>query len=224
MRRPAVPVFFAALACAALAFSFPACSSSSGAASNDADTDGATGIQPGQAVGAQCDPTLPQACYNGDPCDTVVCDPVQDPPVCVETVNPGPCVQPVEEGGLFTSDASADTGVVSAAACATSNDCPKVDGATPYVCAYSAFDGCNATGICVVPEPPHLVDGAAEIACGCDGQPVSYVTSDQTAAPVSSPGACVTVPVTKDAGSDAAADAGGGLDAATDAPSDGASE
>jgi hypothetical protein len=149
--------------------------------------------------------------------------------VCIATELPGPCQTETDGGIVFES--GADTGeVVVNAGCSSDFDCPAIpsgiEGGAPtvVVCGFSAFDGCSATGTCVIPEPPLTKDGSVQVACGCDGQPVAYVTTDQTAAPVMSAAPCVpdagvdAGPDAADAGTDATADA---ADASDDAPEDG---
>ena len=101
-----------------------------------------------------------------------------------------------------------------------------------YVCAFSAFSGCQAVGECVLPDPPHLLDGAVQTACGCEGQSVLYVTDQRTSSPVQSPAPCAATVApdsgadagAADAGADSAADTGTPVDAGTDAPPSDASD
>jgi hypothetical protein len=220
MKRTVLSFTLAALMGALL--SVPACNSSSAGSSADAGGDSAIG--PGQIEGAPCDPTLADPCLQA-PCATVRCDPVQL--VCLATPLTGPCGTTLDASFVF--DSGGDSGpIVVVAACNSNADCPPVaslfDGGAPVqrVCGFSAFDGCSASGVCVIPAPPLTQDGAAEIACGCDDQPVAWVTDVQTASPVQSPAPCVGpdsgAPTGIDAASDAPADAT--LDAAADAPFD----
>jgi hypothetical protein len=214
MRRSALA--FAMIASAVIAPIVPACSSTP-AASSDTDAGGDSAIGPGQLVGSPCDPTLSNPCLQA-PCSSVECNPLTG--TCESTPLTGPCQ--VSEDASFDFEAGSDSGTPVSSGCSSDFQCPTIppglDGGTPIVmvCAFSVIDGCGATGICVIPEPPQTTDGAFEIACGCNGQPVTYVTDDQTAAPVSSGVPCAAVGGT-DAGLDAGPDAG---DAGSDAMSD----
>jgi hypothetical protein len=185
----------------------PACSSTQTASSTDAGGDATIGS--GQLLGQPCDPTLSNPCRQA-PCTTVTCDPAQL--ICVGT--PLPICNTTEDSGLVFDSSSGDSGTVVAQGCLNDTDCPPIpaalDGGTPTnrVCAFSAFDGCGAAGVCLVPDPPHTQDGAPQVACGCDDQPVDYVADEYTAAPVQNPAPCVI-----DGGS-------GSVDAAADATPD----
>jgi hypothetical protein len=218
MRRFALALPLAALA--AIAPIAPACSSSP-SETPGADAGEAGAIPPEQLEGKPCNPLLSDPCYPV-PCSVVTCDPVEM--TCEATPIAGPCHPGLEDGGITFEASTVDAPVISSS-CTSDEQCPPIpsllDGAPPtaQVCAFSAFDGCSASGACVVPsDPPLKLDGAVDTACGCNGQPVQYVTDMQTAAPVSSPAPCA-----KDAGTDAATpgpDGGSPTDAAVDAPSD----
>jgi hypothetical protein len=191
-----VPVILV-LASAAFGWIVPACSSSSSAVPPAGDS-GSVG--PNQPKGSACDPSLPNACLPAPPCYTVKCD--EYALICNEEFV-GCSGQ--DDGGYVFETSVVDAHVTPA--CTASYECPhipSIDGSVPidFVCAFSAFAGCNATGTCVAPEPPHLPDGAVATACGCEGEAVPYVTDILTAAPVMSSGPCAP-PVT-DAGHDAA--------------------
>jgi hypothetical protein len=103
-------------------------------------------------------------------------------------------------GGVptFTFDANS--------ACATSADCAK-----GLVCAFAVAGGCGAPGTCIYDdcvEDPECPPLPAHAACGCDGQPVAYVTAAYASAPVASPDACAAGP--HDASLDTGADAPAG--------------
>jgi len=202
----------------------PACSSN-GAVPSGGDA-GDAGIAPNQVAGNPCDPTLSNPCLQGPPCFSVACVEGQaGTDICVETPLGGACIDPLDSGLLY--DADIPDAVVVSSGCASNSDCPPItstttDGAvvvvaTP-VCGFSAFDNCSAVGVCVLAEPPVKPDGAVDTACGCDGQPVSYVTPTLTSAPVQSPTPCIAPVV--DAGTDAGNEADAGADAATDAAQD----
>jgi len=212
MRR--LVVTFAALSAAAFASSMPACSNSSSTASGGDAGDG--GIAPLQLVGQPCDPTLSNPCLQGNPCDVFTCDITQQPPVCAATPLGGPCGTEVGEGGFDFDGGGGEDVVTVGFGCQTSSQCPIIgDGSTlAYVCAFSAFDGCSTSGVCVIPEPPHTIDGAVQTACGCNGESVPYVTDDDTQYPVQSPYPCPP----PDAGTETGPD--GSSDAAPDAPFD----
>jgi hypothetical protein len=209
----------APVALAALAPIVPACSSQTNASSASSDAGEDAAIGPGQLEGAPCDPTLPDPCLQA-PCTVVTCDPGLQ--VCEGTPINGPCR--TTEDASFSFDASDDTGTVVVPSCSGVADCPPIpsslDGGAPTLraCAFSAFDGCNAPGVCVIPDPPHVQDGAVLVACGCDDQPVAYVTDTQTSAPVQSPSACAASSP-GDAGADAAPE--GDAASASDGSSDG---
>ena len=221
MRRFAT--LFALLASASLAPIVPACSSAGETTPNDAGGDAAP-IPPNQLVGMPCDPNLSDPCLPV-PCSTVECDPAQL--ICLSTPIVGPCkVGSEEDASGFSFEASTeDVPVVVVPTCSSNAQCPTIppaiDGGTPTVllCGFSAFDGCSATGTCVYPEAPPLTkDGAVETACGCNGQPVPYITSTDTSAPVKSLVPCSAL-TGEDAGPDAAdAGADASIDAAADAP------
>jgi hypothetical protein len=212
MKRTVFSFTLAALTSASVVV--PACNSSSAGSGTDAGGDAAIG--PGQIEGAPCDPTLADPCLQA-PCATVQCDPAQL--ICVATPLTGPC-NTIQDASFVFDSGGDDGAVVVLAACSSNAECPPIasfiEGGAPIdrVCGFSAFDGCSVAGVCVIPAPPFTQDGAAEIACGCDDQPVAYVTDTQTAAPVQSPAPCV--------GPDAGGSTGG--DAATDAPADATSD
>ncbi len=213
MRRLAFTVLALAVWSLLTAFA-PACSSSGAkAASDSADA----AIPPNQLEGQPCDPTLTSPCYTGPQCFEVACVPGPDggPSTCAETRATDACAPPTQptgdDGGPETS-----SGTI---LCTSDLECPNgfsLDASAPmYVCAFPAFDGCNVTGICMIPSaPPRLVDGGVETACGCDGQPVSYVGDVWTSEPVASPSPCTKADAGVDAAADGAADSGS--DSATD--------
>ena len=192
---------------ASLGVAVPACSSNGAASSPDSGGDGAIG--PDQPVNAPCDPSLASPCLAGSPCYVVTCDPVAM--VCLQSPVQGACSSEVD-GSLFSFDGSVDVATVNAG-CFTNADCSD-----DTVCGFSIIDACTATGRCVFPEPPTFADGGVYMGCGCDEEPVSYVTSTDTSAPVASGSPCV---VSSDAGVDTGADAtaldGAGGDDASDA-------
>jgi len=188
-----VAVVLGVLASGALAafVSLSACSGGGNAASADAS------VGPGQALGAACNSSLADPCApSQSSCAAVLC-------------TDGVCTQFVIDGGPSCS--IADTGAVIippvSALCTSSADC---DGGA--LCGFLASGVCTVTGVCVAPASGTLPTPA----CGCNGQPDPYIASDFTAAPASSPGACV------DAGPDAGQEAGsdGGVDAGSDAASE----
>jgi hypothetical protein len=203
-----VALLYAALAGAALAASAPACSSSSTpSSSNDAGS-----VGPNQGAGKPCDPALASPCLPAPPCYAIKCD--EYAMICDETfVGCGG-----DDGGFQFETGASDA--AKSNNCTSNHDCEYFlpDGAMPVVvvCAYPALGGCAAKGVCVIPEPPYLPDGAVPTACGCGGQEVPYVTGMDTAEPVSSNGPCGSTEV--DAGHDAAIDAE--TDAAPDAPAE----
>ena len=216
------------LAATSLGSLVPACSSKSGVTSADASRDAGDGtdgggISPNQGLGAPCDSTLSNPCLQSPACVSVACVAgANGTGTCVATPLGGAC-EDESDGGLVL-DASIEDASVVAAGCQTNLDCNPAstgDGDAPglYACAFSAFDGCSTTGTCVIPAPPSTADGAAETACGCDGQSVPYVTATLTSAPVASAAPCPAP--SDDAGEDAATDAG---DAGLDAPGDAADD
>jgi hypothetical protein len=214
-----------------LASIVPACSSNDVAGSGDA---GGDAIAPNRPENEPCDPSLPNACLPA-PCRTVRCDPYAHK--CVATLLPGACSGAID-GGFFFDVRVADSAVKSG--CHSDHDCPSFPAgdstvAVTYACAFYAYGGCSAAGACVLPEPPLAPDGAVQTGCGCNGEPVPYVTSTSTGAPVASPFACdpsvadAGTDAAKEAGSDAGTEAGeagmdSGVDAAEDATLDAASD
>jgi hypothetical protein len=220
MRRLAL--LLTVLGLASLGPIVPACSSTGETSSSSNDAGGDSAIGPLQLGGQPCDPTLPNPCLQ-QPCYAVSCViTASTTPTCVETSLGGAC-NPSDDASI---DFDSGSTTVVTSGCYTSADCPPIpspiDGAPPTLlaCGYSAFDGCSSTGVCVTPEPPTTQDGAVETACGCDGQPVPYVTSDQTSAPVASPVPCAAA--IPDSGADAGIEAGidAGVDASVDAAED----
>jgi hypothetical protein len=209
-------VAFLVLAGPALAAVAPACSSSGAPASSDAGR-----VGPNQPATAPCDPSLANPCLPAPPCYAVKCD--EYAMICDETFVG--CSGPGDGGFVFetsVADSAPATG-----GCTSNHDCVVAlpDGAVPVVrvCAYSVFGGCQVNGNCVIPEPPHLPDGAIPTACGCAGEPVAYVNDTETEAPVMSNGPCES-PVAdagRDAANDAAVDAAGDSDGGSDAAADG---
>ena len=205
MRRHAYAVLF--LSSALLAPLAPACSSNGASSSGDTgDGGGDAAIPPNQLAGQPCDPTLATPCLPAPNCFTVTCAEGPDGTnTCNEAAIVGPC-SGEEDGGIFFEAGGGADAPPASSTCVSDSDCPMVparDGSPPItiVCGYSAFDVCSSTGVCVTPEPPLTHDGAVETACGCDGQPVPYVTDVLTSAPVSSPAPCVAP--TMDSGTDA---------------------
>jgi hypothetical protein len=223
MRRLAIVL--ASFSTAVLAPIVPACNGNT--ATSSAVDAGEGGIGPQQLLGQPCDPTQSNACLQ-EPCATVVCDITQVPPLCAISSTNAACGSELIDGGIIFEGGSEDTGTTVPTTCQTSADCvfevAAPDGGVRSVSLLCGFDptaGCSATGVCEGPSAlPTTVDGAVYTACGCDGQPVSYINSDDTAAPVESPDPC---PVDAgqpgvDSGTDASIDAG--LDATSDAPAD----
>jgi len=116
-------------------------------------------------------------------------------------------------------------GAMTIAACSSSNSTSSGGGACTasadcsggQVCGFDTGQGCTATGVCVTPTSANPFP-----ACGCDGQPVSYVALGYTSAPVKSDSACTEdagAPV-EDAATDAQADAPLEAAAASEAGSD----
>jgi hypothetical protein len=211
----------------ALAWIAPACSSSNTVAPGG-DTD--AGVGPNQHAGQPCDPSLPNACLPAPPCYAIKCD--EYALLCDETFVGCP-----ETDGGFVFEASVVDAHASTLICTASYECPhipSIDGsvAINFVCGFSAFGGCNATGTCVAPEPPLLPDGAVTTGCGCEGEAVPYVTDILTAAPVMSSGPCTSPTPVMDAGKDAAnpdsgtgeAGADGAAETGPDGTSDGAAD
>lgn len=211
MRRTLLAFALATLA--SLSSVVPACSSN-GSSAADVDAGGDGAIAPNQPLGAPCNPSLPSPCFPGSPCYEVSCDPTLG--VCVEAVIPGPCASGLEDGSVFAFDSGADVQLVGSG-CLSSGECPD-----EFVCGFLVADACSATGQCVIPEPPTSTGGAVYMGCGCDGEPVSYVTATQTSAPVASGTPCsaegeagvdASDDGSADGGSDSAPDSGGQADA-----------
>jgi hypothetical protein len=105
-------------------------------------------------------------------------------------------------------------GAVTIAACSSSNNSNNSSSTTACTsnsdcsggqqCGYSIGKGCSAPGTCTTPS-----GGLPYLACGCQGQGVSYIAPGFTTAPVTSGEACQTDagPTTEDSGTDAATDA-----------------
>jgi hypothetical protein len=223
-RQPRRLAFAALLLAGASAFPVvPACSSNGAVAQEGDGGDG--GIAPNRLVGQPCDPTLASPCAPAPAtpygCFTVACV----VGTCMESQSFQGCMVGDNEDVTFF-EAGGGTHDAGIASCMSNEDCPSrpatdASPAVTLVCGYSAFDQCATTGICVSADPPHLIDGAVQTACGCDGQSVGYVTDDLTSAPVETSTPCATKSTDSGAGSDAASDAGAGSDAETDAaPSD----
>jgi hypothetical protein len=228
-----LPALLSVVVVAAVPFVFaaPGCSSNGGAAASASDGGGEGGGPAPGLQGNPCDPdqgTL--ACLPVPGCFVAVCQPGADGTnTCGEIASAQACA-PADSGGIFFEASIQEASTVPT--CSSDLDCvsqPATDAsqAVAYVCAFSAFDGCGAPGACVIPDPPHLLDGAIQTACGCEGQSVPYVTDESTSAPVTSPAPCAaTSPVDAgnppaDAGHDASLDAGAPADASEDAPADG---
>jgi hypothetical protein len=109
-------------------------------------------------------------------------------------------------GAVVVACSSDDSSGNTATACTSDSDCTGSQG-----CGYSPTAGCSATGTCV--ERSGGIP--AYSACGCNGEPVPYVTDSYTNAPVTSAQPC-PVP---DSGSPSE---DGGTDSAADAPPEGA--
>jgi hypothetical protein len=178
------------LACLA---AYAACSSNSPSSSTPPAADGSFG--PLQPVGAGCNETLANPCLAASTgCSVVACL----AGVCTLT--------PLAEDPSCADVALPMTNTIcdSGAACASG------------VCGFLVAEGCSVVGVCVEP-----VDASAALppACGCSGLPVPYVAVGFTAAPASSPGACVdggSAEAGDDAGDGGAGD-GEGEDAGSDA-------
>jgi len=87
------------------------------------------------------------------------------------------------------SEAGTDDDVFVGSGCITDVQCAR-DGGTLERCGYAFDQGCSASGTCVIAAVPVTEAGTASLACGCDGEPVPYVTETMTSAPVASPGPC----------------------------------
>jgi hypothetical protein len=188
MRSAAAGILAAvAVSGACVLFAFAACSSDDSGASPDAS------IGPAQPLGAPCDPTLTAPCSpSPSPCAVSVCT----DGVCTELLVDASAVC-LGEGGVPLPPVNG--------LCATSSDCEA-----GTLCGFLAVGGCSITGVCVLP----LANGSLPPpACGCSGQSDPYITNDFTAAPASSPGACV----------DGGPDAGGGDGGDAASPADGSS-
>jgi hypothetical protein len=211
MRRPLL-----AIACLSLGAFAPlgwACSSNNAAvAHDDAGTD--TGPGSSAVLGAACNPALFNACASAaPPCFKNVCDPVQR--ICVEVQ--ASCPGQGDAASILGKDAEPDAKPPPAVApgCRFDSDCPtQPDGSAPLRCGYPVIDGCTATGTCVVPEIPVTANGEPWMACGCQSQPVPYITQTLTNAPAAS-----ALPCTPDAGPDASVDSGAGDAGGSDAAS-----
>jgi hypothetical protein len=166
-----------------------ACSGGNSSSSEDAS------LGPGQPLGAACNASLTNPCVA---------------PLSGCTVNQcasGVCVEYIVDAGGSCAVADGALPPINGL-CVTNSDC---DGG---LCGYLAAGGCSITGVCfpasasngVLPPP----------ACGCNGLPDPYVTSDFTGTPAASPAPCA------DGGPDASVDSG--VDAAGADASDGAPE
>jgi len=212
---------FAALAALAPSLCLaPACTSSSSSA-RPVDA-GDASLPPLQLVGEPCDPGLPDPCNPGPPCFSVTCDPLLL--TCTEVGIPGciPGTGGFDAAGLHGSDASvlddAAPVPVGGGACFSDMQC-----AAGLRCGYPFTAGCSATGTCLIPDVPYTDAGVPYMGCGCNGQPVPYVTHSTTAAPVASPTPCMPDAGPPDAGppdTGAVSDAGADASAAEDASSD----
>jgi hypothetical protein len=197
---------FAALAALAASLCLaPACTSSPSSSPGPADA-GDASLPPLQLVGEPCDPTLSNPCDPGPPCFQVTCDP--ELLRCTEVGIPGciPGTGGFDAAGLHGSDASSFDDAapvqVGGGACFTDAQCSG-----GLRCGYPFTAGCMAMGTCLIPDVPFNDAGQPYEGCGCNGQPVLYVTHSATAAPVASPTPCMPDAGRPDAGADAALDA-----------------
>lgn len=191
MRRILLAVF--ALASAAVLPAVPACSSNGDTSEDTGDA----AIPANQLEGQPCNPLLTSPCLPPSiTCFSNVCSPEPDGgAVCVQILEADACAG--GQGTTPTGDASADDAPATSSTltCNSDLDCPistSMDGSVTvaFVCGFSAFDGCDAVGVCLLPSPPRTLDGAIETGCGCDGESVAYVSDMYTNAPVQSPSPC----------------------------------
>ena len=200
MRRTLLAIVFAGLTCSAMLV--PACHSNGADSQEDAGGDAALGSN--AALGSPCDFASAVPCAPGSSCYQVSCDPIQG--ICVQSPIPG-CGS-AADGSPFEIDGGRATDARSGGAgCYSSGDCPD-----DTVCGFQVEEACAATGVCVIPDPPTTASGSVYVACGCSGQPVLYVTPEQTSAPVQSGSPCSAL---VEAGSDAS-DGAPATDGATD--------
>jgi hypothetical protein len=168
------------------AFALAGCSTSDDSSVTTADASlGA--LQP---LGAPCNSSLPNPCAPApSDCSINIC-------------SSGLCAQFIVDGGAACTAFDSAPPPINAI-CVTSADC---DGG---LCGYYALGGCTATGVCFPATAPSGT--LPPPACGCNGEPDPYITTDFTGAPAASPSPCV------DAGPEAGTDAAG-LDASDGAP------
>jgi hypothetical protein len=217
--------FAASLFLAALPFCgvVPACNGSAMVDNADADA-GDAAIPPDQPLGFPCDPTLPEPCLAPAPCYSVTCDIVQG---CTQSFTGCPAMD-ASSPFDFEAGAEGDSSVPGLITCSTTNDCPGLTNDAGVivthteVCGFPIIEGCAATGVCVVPQPPMHPNGTVYTGCACFGdQSVPYVSDNYTSAPVQTGGTPCPVDSGPVGSEDAALEDGGVVDASVDGSVDG---